>query len=315
MSKEIVSRSKLISLHAIDGEQLNGDFNSNILFDFTDVVKRHSNTLYLTIAIQSAEIPYSFYNVSETYNTIYYSVLGVNYTMTITEGNYTANTFITEFNSNFLSGGHGKTATLSISSSTGKFTLTPSDDTFSIIIYNNTTTAQRILGMKNQDTTFSYNTGSGTPFDYPANLLGIQKIKIFSKALSCDNITSHHLASNDMIDAVSVNASPFELISYSNTNSKESHMKATEVQQIDIILKDEYNNEIDFNGIDWSISLVITEYLYGENIKPIGDFDDIYLHERKKILDDLKKKGTVKIKKEDKNKNDFIDKELQFLAE
>ena len=92
-------------------------------------------------------------------------------------------------------------------------------------------------------------------------------------------------------------------------------MKATEVQQIDIILKDEYNNEIDFNGIDWSISLVITEYLYSENIKPLGDFDDIYLHERKKILDDLKKKGTVKIKKEDKNKNDFIDKELQFLAE
>lgn len=314
MSKEIVARSKLISLHAIDGEQLNGDFNSNILFNFTDVVKRHPNTLYLTISVHSAEIPYSFYNVSENYNTIYYSVLSVNYTMTIPEGNYNANTFITEFNNEFSSGGHGKTATLSISSSTGKFQLTPSDNTFEIIIYNNTTTAQRILGMKNQDKTFSYNSGSGTSFDYPANLLGIQKIKIFSKALSCENLTSHHLGTNEMIDAISVNAVPFELISYSNTNAKESHMKATEVQQIDITLKDEYNNEIDFNGIDWSISLVITEYLYGENIRPLGNFDDIYLHERNKILEDIKKSGKVKVEKK-KDENDFIDKELQFLAE
>lgn len=323
MSKEIVSRSKLVSLHATDGEQLNGDFNSDILFNFTDVVKRHSNTLYLTISIQSAEIPYSFYNVSETYNTIFYTIqdtggLGTlynNYTMTIPEGNYTANTFITEFNNLFTSGGHGKTATLSISSSTGKFILTPSDDTFKIIIYNNTTTSQRILGMKNEDTTFLNNSGSGTSFSYPANLLGIQKIKIFSKALSCDNITSHHLGANDMIDAVSVNASPFELISYSNTNSKESHMKNTEVQQIDITLKDEYNNEIDFNGIDWSISLVITEYLYGENIKPLGNFDDIYLHRRNIVLDDIKKSKKIKIEKKDNDENTFIDKELQFLAE
>lgn len=315
MNREIVSRSKLISLHAIDGEKINGDFNSNILFNFSDVIKRHSNTLYLTVSIQSAEIPYSFYNVSENYNTIYYSVLGVNYTMTIPEGNYKTNSFITQFNNLFLSGGHGKTATLSISSLTGKFTLTPNDDTFDIMIYNNNTTAQRIIGLKNQDTTFSYNSGSGTTFNYPANLLGIQKIKIFSKALSCDNITSHHLGSNDLIDAVSVNASPFELISYSNTNSKESFMKTTEVQQIDIVLKDEYNNEIDFNGIDWSISLVIREFLYGETIIPLGDFDDIYLHERRKSLDEIKKKGRVKIEKKDKRENDFIDKTLQFLTE
>ena len=60
----------------------------------------------LTIAIQSVEIPYSFYNVSVNYNTIYYSIASVFYTMTIPEGNYTANTFITEFNSQFSLGGH-----------------------------------------------------------------------------------------------------------------------------------------------------------------------------------------------------------------
>jgi len=311
MSKEIVARSKLISLHAVDGEHHNGDFNSNILFNFTDVIKRHSNTLYLTISIQSAEIPYSFYNVSDIYNTIYYTILSVNYTMNITAGNYTAKSFITEFNAKFSNGGHGKNAPLSISSSTGKFSLTPSDNTFDIIISNTLTTSQRILGMKNQDTTFSYNNGLGNSFDYPANFLGIQKIKVFSKALSCENLTSHHLGINEVIDTISVNASPFELISYNNSSNRESHMKATEIQQIDIILKDEYNNEINFNGIDWSLSLVITEYLYGENIRPIGNFDDIYTHKRTIILNDIKKK----YKKNKKDKNVFIDKELQFLTE
>lgn len=322
MSKAIVSRTKLVSLHATDGEQLNGDFNSDILFNFKDVVKRHSNTLYLTVSVQTAEIPYSFYNVSETYNKIYYAkwyenggLLGegeaIDTTLlTIPEGNYTASTLLDVIN-NLLTSNIG---VFSVSSVTGKITLTPANDTFQIIIYNNTTTTQRILGMKNQDTLFSYNSGLGTIFDYPANLLGIQKIKIFSKALSCDNITSFHLASNDMIDAVSVNASPFELISYNNSIKNESHMKATEIQQIDITLKDEYNNEIDFNGIDWSITLVITEYLYGENIRPLGNLDDLYLHKRNLILKDIKK-ITPKEKIEKKDKNEFVDKDLQFLVE
>jgi len=317
MNKEIVSKSKIISLHAIDGEKQNGDFNSNILFNFIDVIKRHSNTLYLTVAIQSVEIPYSFYNVSMNYNTIYYSVDGVFYTMTIPEGNYTATTFITEFNSQFSLGSHNKTATLSISKSTGKFTLTPSDDTFSITIYYSQTTSHRILGLK-QDTTFSYNIGVGNTFSFPANLLGTQKIKIFSSALSCDNISSFHLGSNELIDVVSVNASPFELINYSNTNIKESHMKATEVQQIDIILRDEYNSEIDFNGIDWSISLVITEYLLGETIRPFGNFEEIFLKNKKKEMEKtFKKVNQNKENKKDKKEEEsiMIDKTLQFLTD
>ena len=311
MNKEIVSKSKIISLHAIDGDKKNGDFNSNILFNFIDVIKRHSNTLYLTIAIQSVEIPYSFYNVSVNYNTIYYSIADIFYTMTIPEGNYTATTFITEFNSQFSLGGHNKTATLSISKSTGKFTLIPSDDTFSITIYYTQTTSNRILGLK-ENTTFTYNGNLGNTFSFPANLLGTQKIKIFSSALSCDNISSFHLGSNELIDVVSVNASPFELINYSNTNVLESHMKANEVQQIDIILRDEYNNEIDFNGIDWSISLVITEYLLGETIRPFGNFEEIFLREKL-----LKKVNQNKENKKDKKEEEsiMVDKTLQFLTD
>lgn len=140
MSKEIVSRSKIVSLHAIDGEQLNGDFNSDILFNFTDVVKRHSNTLYLTISIQSAEIPYSFYNVSENYNKIYYAKwyenggifgegIAINpNTITIPEGNYTATTLLTEINNQFTS----NIGVFTISSLTGKITLTPANDTFEL---------------------------------------------------------------------------------------------------------------------------------------------------------------------------------------
>lgn len=314
MNKEIVSKSKIIALHSEDGEKMNKYFNSSILFNFTDVIKRHENTLYLTISIQSAEIPYSFYNVSINYNTIYYAILGIYYTMTIPEGNYTATTFITEFNNQFSLGSHNKTATLSISKSTGKFSLTAQDSTFDITIYKNETTSSRILGL-NQDTTF---TSAGETFDFPANLLGTQKIKIFSKALACDNISSYHLGSNDMIDQISVNASPFELINYSNTTTLESHMKNTDIQQIDIQLKDEYNSLIDFNGINWSLGLIITEYCLGETIIPVGNFDSILFQKREKVLKEIKKnKNSIKIEvpKNIDDNNEFYDKTLDFLTD
>ena len=63
-------------------------------------------------------------------------------------------------------------------------------------------------------------------------------------------------------------------------------------------------------GIDWSISLVTTEYLYGETIKPIGNLNDIYLNKRQNLLNEFKKSNKIK-----KDKDVFIDKELQFLTE
>ena len=92
-------------------------------------------------------------------------------------------------------------------------------------------------------------------------------------------------------------------------------MKANEVQQIDIILRDEYNNEIDFNGIDWSISLVITEYLLGETIRPFGNFEEIFLREKllKKVNQNKENKKDKKDKKEEESI--MVDKTLQFLTD
>ena len=82
--------TRLITLSSHDGTQNNGDYLSNMTFDFGEVLRDERTIKYSTISIQSAEIPYSFYNVTELHNTISYEVLGSTYTMTIAEGNYNA---------------------------------------------------------------------------------------------------------------------------------------------------------------------------------------------------------------------------------
>ena len=302
----MTTHNKLISLNCKDGVKQNGDFNSNILFNFIDIIKRDINTLYFSVYIQSAEIPYSFYNVSENYNIIYYNVEGNNYTITIPEGNYTAKTFINEFNSQFANGGHNKTATLSISSVNGRFNLKPSDDSFTITIFNNITTAQHILGMSNANITFSFNSGNGVNFDFPANLLGTTKINIYSENLACSNLSSYHLGNSNLIECISVNSGTFELINYTSSTRRESIINTLTLHQIDIQLKDENNNFIDFNGLNWSISLVITEYFDTNLIKPLKNFQGFF-DKKKVLLEELKNK-----KKEQKEK---LDPTLEFLLD
>ena len=68
-------------------------------------------------------------------NTIKYEISSVEYSMTIPEGQYNANTFITAFQTQFAAGGHGKTCVMTLDKIPGKFLLSPSDSTFTIKIY------------------------------------------------------------------------------------------------------------------------------------------------------------------------------------
>ena len=109
--------TKIITLSSNDAQRLNGEFLSNVRFTFSRMLADQNHIHYNTISIQSAEIPHSFYNVDQNHNVIYYTVADTgglgsfynNYTMTIPEGQYNANTFITVFQTLFAAGGHGKT--------------------------------------------------------------------------------------------------------------------------------------------------------------------------------------------------------------
>lgn len=279
--------TKIITLSSSNCERQNGDFLSRVKFNFTKVLTDFNNVMYNTVSIQSAEIPYSFYNVSEIHNTIKYQIAGVAYTMVVPEGQYNANSFKSTFSTLFQQESHGKLCLLTIDKITGKYLLTPSDNTFTITLLKEGSTLFRILGLSQHNHTFSFNQ-SGTSFTYPCNFLGVTKLKIFSDALSCDNLDSSVLGENNLIDTISVNAPTFGLIGFNATQHNECLMKHKIVQNIDVQIRDERNDLVDFNNQDWSITFVINSTT-SEDFTPTEEFGGlIKLREKARMIKKLK---------------------------
>ena len=103
IDEHVIIQSRLISLNSrFATAKLNGSKHSKLLFDFNSISPKSVDTLYHTIAIQSAEIPASYYNVNADNNIINISdSVGTTASITLTEGNYDADSFKTEFELKF----------------------------------------------------------------------------------------------------------------------------------------------------------------------------------------------------------------------
>jgi len=255
MTSSIIREKRLISLNSGNATQyLNGSFNSNLIFDFSNILTPESSVIYIEGGVQSAQIPASFYNVDIQNNQFNYRVSAVNYTITVTPANYNYTTLITELATQFLTNGH--TFNYSLNRNTNVLTMTytaigsweqirPSS-----IFY--------ILGFE-ANTTY---TVSGNVFLYPKlfNVINPKKLKIFSQNLAIDSYDSVGNATNNLIETLSVNAPPFGLILYNNIDSTYGHLRTSYLSTIDIQIRDELGNFVNFNDIDWTMTLVLILY-------------------------------------------------------
>lgn len=258
IEEHVITESRLISLNSKYATDFyNGDKKSSVNFDFNAIVRKDSMILYHTIAIQSAEIPASYYNVNTSNNTINLTEGAETFSVVIPPGNYDANTFITAFilahNALFTND-----ATLSFNTTTGKFALMSDVNGVSIVMNLLNTTAQTILGVSNT-TSFPYSAGNPTNMDRPANFLGVVKIKVSSNALAGDNYDSVSLNTSTLIDTISTTATSFGLTIY-NSLGRESFVKAKRIDEIDIQLHDQDDNPIDFNGTDWNFTIILNTH-------------------------------------------------------
>ena len=255
MTSTIIREKRLISLNSGNATQyLNGSFNSNLIFDFSNILTPESSVIYIEGGVQSAQIPASFYNVDIQNNQFNYRVSAVNYTITVTPANYNYTTLITELATQFLTNGH--TFNYSLNRNTNVLTMTytaigsweqirPSS-----IFY--------ILGFE-ANTTY---TVTGNVFLYPKlfNVINPKKLKIFSQNLAIDSYDSVGNATNNLIETLSVNAPPFGLILYNNIDSTYGHLRTSYLSTIDIQIRDELGNFVNFNDIDWTMTLVLILY-------------------------------------------------------
>lgn len=256
---DIIKERRIINLNSEDATSFNnGSFLSDVVFNFRGLLKDEDNILFCEGGLLNAQIPVSFYQVAYYNNTLVYEVDGTPYTLTIPVGNYNFSTFSTALATAFLNSS-GFTFNITISETTGRLSfMIIGTHTYTFYGLSSGTTCFKILGF---DPTLDY-PSSGITLDAPylLNLLGAKKLKISSLTFSNNGNDTTNYATSNIISTLSVDAPSYGLIVYNNLSDIYGKLKVKRIDSIDIQIKDEYGNLINFNNTDWSITLALLIY-------------------------------------------------------
>lgn len=251
----MIREKRLISLNSANATRyLNGSFNSDLVFDFPSILSPDDSVIYVEGGVQSAQIPASFYNVDVDNNVFNYRISSINYSISVTPGSYNYTTLVTQMTSQLLSNGHA--FTFSINRATNILTM----------VYTGAGTWNQIqpssiyyiLGLA-FNTTYTI-VGNYSTFPELFNIINPKKLKIFSSNLAIDSYDSVGSSTNNLIETLSVNAAPFGLILYNNIDSTYGHLKTNYLSTIDIQIKNEFGSFVNFNNIDWTMTIVLILY-------------------------------------------------------
>ncbi len=246
--------NKIINLNSDYATKRNGDFLSSVYFDFTGMLQDQGDITNIYISVQNSQFPYSFYNVN-VYNNLLRIGLDANpaVTLTLTRGNYNANTLITEIQAQLAIAGI-TSITVTISSVTGLLTFTRSTGNFTL--YASGSTCFKLLGFV---TTSNYtSTTSVLIAPYPCNLLGTLKLRIASYQLLINALDSSVEGNLNILASIPINAGNFGLIMYENTNNIQNQLNTRVLDGFDLEIIDDDGNLINFNGTYWTLTLLLS---------------------------------------------------------
>lgn len=256
----IIIENKLITLNSTYATKLNGTLNSNVIFNFKGILTEESDIVSSNLCIMNAQIPVSFYTINATNNQIQTQIGNVN----LVNGNYNFNSLATMTISAFATQ-IGTNINLTINVINGIITFTYLSGNFPLYLYfDSLYSAYKIFGFnKNQTYIWASNLIIAP---YPLNLLGVKKIYIRSQKLQ---IASFNSATNNLgitLATIPVDVPAFSMISYTNsTDLNKTNLQTKIIDLIDISITDEDNQLIDFNNLDWNITLVL------ENVRLIPE--------------------------------------------
>ena len=250
----LIREKRIINLNSANCTQyLNGDYLSNVVFDFPNILSPSDNVDYTEIGVGSAEIVASFYNIDSFNNVFNYRVSSVNYSITVPPGSYNYNTLVTQMTALFIANGH--TMVFLLNRNSNILTMTLSTGTWNQI---NDSSIYNVLGFEPNTT---YNIVANTiTFPNLFNLIGIKNLKVSSSKISLDSFDSKNVATTNLLATISVNVPNFNLIIYSNLDSLYSHCRSKYISTIDIQIKDDNDNFVNFNGVAWNITINLILY-------------------------------------------------------
>jgi len=251
--------NKLITLNSAYGSKQNGTMSSFVQFNFQGLLKEESSIVRSYISVVNAQFPVSFYTINDVNNSfvlVLPDLFNTPFTITIPNGNYNATSLISALIPAFASLSIPFTMAITINKLTGKLTFSaPTDPTFAF--QSSSTDMTTILGVVGWENQVSVN-GSFTA-SYPLNLLGIKVISVKSSILAISAYTSETLGFSNTLSTIPIDVASFNMVSYVSNNDLDKHILRTKhIDAIDISLTDENENLIDFNNIDWTLTLCLS---------------------------------------------------------
>ena len=259
----------------------NGTLLSDVNFSFLGLLQDDADVEEVTIQVQNAQIPNSFYNINIYTNILDITYDATPYTLTLTRGNYNSTTLINEIIAKFATVAITD-VTITISSITGIVTFARAGSgNFSI---EPTGTVNKTLGFE-LGTTYT-NVGGLLIAPFPLNLLGILKLKIASFELQTGNFDSSVDGTLNVLATIPIEAGSFGLILYDNISNTQSIIRNPTLDGFDLKIFGDDNNLVNFNNVGWNITLLLSitrrrneksKTIFSEIVRPINQIDPTFL--------------------------------------
>lgn len=242
-------------------------------FDFVNPIVAKKGEL-INVRATEIEVPISYYNITSNNNLFQIKITLADaetgeFTKTISEGNYNANTLLTELNT---------TANITVSSSEFSITIT-----YNSLSGKYTFAIARVSGATVNISSIEPFSGSET--NYMNNVLGLSDTSItsvnatsksFTSANVCDlNFTNNIYLETDLLlesrntlgeksgilAKIQMNGSPFDIIHYQNNTNEDITLYKKDIYLDHINLRlvgDLQKHNINFNGAEWTLTLLFS---------------------------------------------------------
>ena len=201
----------------------------------------------------------SIYNVNIYNNIFYYGLASDGYTLlsyTIPRGNYDIYSLLTVLNS------IGDGFVFTYSETTFKITITNTQDFY---LYNNTHDILKVLGFSNED---HYSTSNILTSNQFINLVGAQMLYVSIPNISMNSYGIRNSNSSNKSIICSIPVSVLQGDTQIYTSDLRHAVNNDVITHLEIIITDEDDNEVNFNGVDWYLNLYFIFSYKKQYLKP-----------------------------------------------
>lgn len=238
-----------------------GELNSHIYIDLLEPITINAQTEEIHQILLSGELPYSFYNISSQVNNniIRFTANGEPLPFTFPDKNYDVNELVKVMNDgNFP-------FTVSYDRFTMKLTFS-NNTNFTNILNLSTSTANKVLGFAENASDITVLANQSTTSTGVVDLATVHSIFVKSNS-SSNMVFSTRQGFSSTIQKISVDVNSGGIIYLNQNDARQHTVLNSNIEFIELKLTDQNNNLLDFNDINYELSVGFFVYPINKTIQ------------------------------------------------